>query len=120
MTAQPTRDEVVFLLAEENDGYAELTQTHLREAGVRNPFLRFKTGEAVLDFLLKAGGDPQRKGGRNFLLLLDVQLPQGDGVQVWQRLKAEPALQDLPVIMLTTTDDPREITRGCRLGLQAL
>jgi CheY-like chemotaxis protein len=119
MPVQPVPDEVVVLLAEGNDGHAELTQAHLHRAGVHNPLLRFRTGQEVLSFLLKAGTGPEGKKQQAFLLLLDVQLPQVDGVQVWQRVKAEPALQNLPVVMLTAADDPREIERGCRMGLQA-
>jgi CheY-like chemotaxis protein len=120
MPAKLMTDDVVFLLAEENDGYAELTQAHLQKAGVHNPLLRFRTGQEILNFLLKAGSDPERKGRQLFLLLLDVQSPQVDGVQVYQRVKAEPTLQNLPVVMLTDADDPSEIERGCRLGLRGL
>ena len=119
MPLQPVSDSVVVLLAEENDTYAELTCTHLQQAGMHNPLLRFRTGQEVLNFLLRAGSDPTGKKRPAFLLLLDVQLPQLDGVQVWQRMKSEPALQNLPVVMLTAADDPDEIERACRLGLQA-
>jgi CheY-like chemotaxis protein len=118
MTAQPA-SEVVFLLAEDNDGYADLTQAQLRKAGVHNPLMRFHTGQEILNFLFPKDGVPFPHERQDYLLLVDIQLPQVDGVQVWQRVKAEPAYQDLPFVLLTTGDDPREVALGCRLGLQA-
>lgn len=112
--------DVIFLLAESNDSYAELTQTHLRKAGVRNPLLRFRTGQEMLNFLHRASHPATPEAHQSFLLLVDIQLPQMDGVQVWQQVKAEPAFQDLPFVMLTTNDDPGEVATGCQLGLQAL
>jgi len=118
MTAQLT-SEVIFLLAENNDLYADLTQAQLRQAGVHNPLMRFHTGQEILNFLFPAEGPRLLQERRDYLLLVDIQLPQVDGVQVWQRVKAEPAYQDLPFVLLTTGDDPREVALGCRLGLQA-
>lgn len=120
MPAQMTAKEAVFLLAEGNDGYAERTQACLQKAGVHNSLLRFRTGPEILSFLLDPRKEAAAKGGQPFVLLLDIQLPQVDGVQVWQRVKDAPEWQNLPVVMLTTADDPQEIARGCRLGLQAL
>ncbi len=115
MPAERVKEEAVFLLAEDNDGYAERTEACLQSAGVRNPLRRFRTGQEVLDFLVDPAAAPQA-----FVLLLDIQLPQVDGVQVWQQLQGMPQWQNLPVVMLTRADDPHEVARGCRLGLQAL
>jgi CheY-like chemotaxis protein len=112
-------EEIIFLLAEDNDGYADLTQAHLHKAGVHNPLKRFHTGEEMVNFLFPAEGVAVPETHPDYLLLVDLQLPQMDGVQVWQRVKAEPAFQDLPVVLLTTGDDPREVALGCRMGLQA-
>jgi CheY-like chemotaxis protein len=120
MPAQRMREEAVFLLAEDNDSYAERTRACLQKAGVRNPLLRFHTGQEILNFLFDPVLDAPARARQSFVLLLDIQLPQVDGVQVWQRVKDTPEWQDLPVVMLTTADDPREIASGCRLGLQAL
>lgn len=113
-----SNNEVVFLLAEDDDRYADLTQAHLRKAGVRNPLMRFRTGQEILNFLFPAEGPSAAEKHQDYLLLMDIQSPQVDGVQVWQRVKAEPAFQDLPVVLLTTGDDLRDVALGCRLGLQ--
>jgi CheY-like chemotaxis protein len=118
MTVQAA-GEVIFLLAENNDGYADLTQAHLHKAGVHNPLMRFHTGQEILNFLFPAEGARPPEERPDYLLLVDIQLPQVDGVQVWQRVKAEPAFQDWPFVMLTAGDDPRDVALGCRLGLQA-
>lgn len=114
-----TNSETVFLLAEDDDRYADLTQAHLRKAGVHNPLMRFRTGQAVLDFLFPAEGSTVSDTSRDYVLLMDIQSPLVDGVQVWQRVMAEPAFQDLPVVLLTTADDLGDVALGCRLGLQA-
>jgi CheY-like chemotaxis protein len=119
MMAAQLSDETICLLAENNDGYADLTQTQLRKAGVTNRLMRFHTGEEILAFLFPPEGADMPKAHPDYLLLVDVQLPELDGIQVWQRVKAEPAFQDLPVVMLTTGDDPRDVALGCRMGLQA-
>lgn len=57
-----------------------------------------------------------------FLILLDIRMPKVDGIEVLRRLKADPILHRLPVIMLTTTDDTREVERchelGCNVYIQ--
>jgi CheY-like chemotaxis protein len=59
---------------------------------------------------------------QNYLVLLDIRMPKVDGVEVLRRIKADPELRRLPVIMLTTTDDAREVSRchelGCSVYLQ--
>ena len=117
MTTQ-LASEVVFLLAENNDHYADLTEAQLHKAGVHNPLMRFHTGQEILNFLFPAEGAHALDTRHDYLLMVDLQLPQVDGVQVWQRVKAEPAYHDLPFVLLTTGDDPREVALGCRLGLQ--
>jgi CheY-like chemotaxis protein len=110
------RDELTILIAEDDDGHAELIRLALEEAGLTNPILRFPDGQQVLDFLFKRGPEPHREEGRFYLLLLDIRMPIADGVQVLRETKNDPALKNLPIIMLTTTDDPREIQLCYDLG----
>lgn len=102
-----------ILIAEDDDGHAELVMEHLQEAGVSCPIVRFRDGQEVLDFLLPAGGPGP---DRPCLLLLDINMPRLDGIAVLKRLKGEPATRSIPVIMLTTTDDPVEVAACYRLG----
>ena len=102
-----------ILIAEDDDGHADLVMEQLRDAGVDGPILRFRDGQEVLDFLLP--GD--RPGpDRPCLLLLDINMPRLDGIAVLKRLKDDPATRGIPVIMLTTTDDPVEVAACSRLG----
>jgi CheY-like chemotaxis protein len=113
MTTSPT-----ILIADDDEGHAILIRENLGAAGLRNPIRHFRDGQAVLDFLLR---DPARADGP-FLVLLDIRMPKVDGIEVLRRLKADANLRKVPVIMLTTTDDAREVTRchelGCNVYLQ--
>ena len=109
-------NEITIMIAEDDDGHAELIKDNLREAGVSNDIIRFRDGQEVLDFLLPA--TPDKSGSKQplSLLLLDIRMPRVDGVEVLRRLKADPSTRNMPVIMLTTTDDPREVQQCYELG----
>ena len=108
--------EVVVLIADDDAGHARLIEKNLQRAGLHNPILRFEHGQAILDFLFRRGGPPRRNSDTPYLLLLDIRMPQVDGVEVLRQVKADAELRKLPVIMLTTTDDPREVERCHELG----
>jgi CheY-like chemotaxis protein len=96
-------ESVAILIAEDDEGHAVLIREHLQEAGVANPILRFRDGQEVLDHFQGPGRHAR------CLLLLDINMPRVGGVEVLRRLKADPGTRRVPVIMLTTTDDPREV-----------
>jgi len=110
------------LIAEDDEGHAILVQQTLRDAGLGNAIHHFKDGQAILDYLFRRGTGPQRETDRPYVLLLDIRMPKVSGVEVLQQIKANPELRKLPVIMLTTTDDPREVLRchdlGCSVYIQ--
>jgi CheY-like chemotaxis protein len=103
--------EIVILLAEDDDGHAELIREHLEQAGVRNRIERFKDGQDLWDFL-----DAHGRNGGAYLILLDIRMPRMDGIELLRRIKVDAALSSIPVIMLTTTDDPREVEACYSLG----
>jgi len=105
-------DEVVILLAEDDDGHATLVERNLRRAGLDNGFTRLRDGQEALDFLL----GPDAVHCESCILLLDIKMPRVDGVEVLRRLKNDARTATLPVVMLTTTDDPREVERCYQLG----
>lgn len=115
MTHMPPAGEVTILIAEDDDGHAELIMDNLREAGVFNDMLRFRDGQETLDFFF-AEGAVKREKGRAYMLLLDIRMPKVDGVEVLRQIKADRELRNIPIIMLTTTDDPREIRNCYNLG----
>jgi CheY-like chemotaxis protein len=116
MENNPMSKEVSVLIAEDDDGHAKLIEKNLVRAGLSNPIERFHNGQEVLDFLL--GKDPKRKRKpeTSYLLLLDIRMPQVDGIEVLRQIKEHQELKKMPVSMLTTTDDPREIERCHALG----
>jgi CheY-like chemotaxis protein len=114
-TASMTK-EVVILIADDDAGHTRLIEKNLQRAGLHNPILRFENGQDILDFLAGRGEGPKRAADTPYLLLLDIRMPKVDGVEVLRQLKADPQLRKLPVSMLTTTDDPREVARCHELG----
>lgn len=108
-------EEVTILVAEDDAGHAVLIEKNLRRGGLRNPIERFENGQQVLDFLF-CRGPRQRLVSKPYLLLLDIRMPQVDGLEVLRQLKQDTELRNLPVIVLTTTDDPREIERCYAAG----
>jgi CheY-like chemotaxis protein len=107
--------EVVILIADDDLGHVRLIEKNLTRAGLHNPIQRFQNGQDILDFLFGRTGPKQTKEA-SYLLLLDIRMPQVDGVEVLRQIKAHPELRKIPVIMLTTTDDPREVERCHQLG----
>jgi CheY-like chemotaxis protein len=110
------KKEGVILIAEDDVGHFELIKRSLQRAGVCNEILRFADGQETLDFLFVKGDGPKREPDKEYLLLLDIRMPKIDGVEVLEKVKNNPELKKIPVIMLTTTDDPRTIERCHNLG----
>jgi CheY-like chemotaxis protein len=111
-----TNEPLVILLAEDDDGHASLIQRNLKRAGVANQIVRTRDGQEALDYIRCQGPYAGRPCGTPLLLLLDINMPRVDGVGVLKAIKADPATAQVPVIMLTTTDDPREVERCYQLG----
>jgi CheY-like chemotaxis protein len=117
MTELPT-----ILIADDDDGHAFLIEDNLRHAGVTAPIIRFSDGQELLDFLFGRTTEPRFEKDHPYLLLLDIRMPKIDGVAALREIKAAAALKKLPVIILTTTEDPREVERchelGCNVYMQ--
>ena len=107
--------EAVILIADNDAGHARLIEKNLRRAELLNPIQRFENGQEVLDYLF-GRSSAHRRDDWAYLLLLDIRMPKVDGVEVLRQIKADPGMRKLPVIMLTTTDDPREVERCHLLG----
>jgi CheY-like chemotaxis protein len=110
------KKEVIILIAEDDDGHATLIERNLRRANLLNEIIRFKDGQEALDFLFENGKGPHRKHDTAYLLLLDIRMPKVDGIEVLRRVKEDKGLKKLPIIMITTTDDPREVDKCHELG----
>jgi len=110
------KEEVVVLIVEDDDGHARLIEKNLRRASIKNEMLRFADGQQILDFLFRRGEGRQREDFTPYLLLLDIRIPKIDGVEVLRQIKQNGELRKIPVIMLTTADDPLEVDACHRLG----
>jgi CheY-like chemotaxis protein len=107
---------ISIVLAEDDDGHATLIHRNLERAGLANGFVRLKDGQEAMDYIRGEGDYANHTPQGNLLLLLDINMPRLDGVEVLHRLKADPKTARIPTIMLTTTDDPREIERCYQYG----
>ena len=111
-----SHEPVVILLAEDDDGHAQLVQRNLKRAGVTNEVQRVEDGQLALDYVRCAGKFSNRTRHGPLLVLLDINMPRIDGIEVLRQIKADPGLATIPVIMLTTTDNPREVEACYQLG----
>jgi len=109
--------EVIILIAEDEEGHALLIKKNLKRAGLSNDIVHFKNGQEILDYLYCKGEGPHREIGKSYLMLLDIRMPKVNGVEVLRQIKRDPQFRSIPTIMITTTDDPREIEKchdyGC-------
>ena len=110
------KKEPVILIVEDDEGHAILIRQNLEAAGLSNRMEHFRDGQAVLDFFFKENARRQGEPEQTYLVLLDIRMPKVDGIEVLRRIKSDPELHKLPVIMLTTTDDAREVERCHQLG----
>jgi CheY-like chemotaxis protein len=111
-----TRKKISIIIAEDDDGHAELIVDALEESGIRNDIIRFTDGENTWKFLENEAAKDPDSFNNSFLLLLDINMPGLNGIEVLRRVKSHPKLKSIPVVMLTTTDDPREVEQCYKLG----
>lgn len=106
-----------ILLVEDSPEDFEATVRALRRAGLANPILRCEDGDQALDYLHRRGAyaDPARSP-RPGIILLDLNLPGTDGRQVLDEIKAAPDLRPIPVVVLTTSTDERDVERCYAAG----
>ena len=105
-----------IILAEDDEGHANLVKRNLERAGVQNGVVHVTDGQELLDYLHGQGAHEGRVVSDDFIVLLDINMPRIDGIEALRQIKANPDTRAIPVIMLTTTDDPREIDRCYELG----
>jgi len=108
--------EVKIVLTEDDRGHATLIKKNLRRAGIKNEIIHFTNGQDTLDYFHKEDDDQKRESGTPHLLLLDIKMPGINGLEVLRRLKKDRELQKMPVIMITTTDNPEEIEKCHKIG----
>jgi CheY-like chemotaxis protein len=105
-----------ILIVDDDEGHVELVRRNLRRIALGNPIVTLQDGERALNYICRRGefaANPEEQ----LLILLDINMPGSvNGVEVLRQLKADPVMRKTPVIMLSTTDDPREVARCYDLG----
>lgn len=114
--SNPSVNPVTILFAEDDDGHAMLVERNLKRAGLINGLIRVVDGQEALDFVRCEGQFSTRVPNGPLIVLLDINMPRVDGVEALRQIKSDPKTSHIPVIMLTTTDDPREVERCYRAG----
>jgi CheY-like chemotaxis protein len=109
-------EPVVILLAEDDEGHALLIKRNLQRAGIRNEIVHLTNGQDALDYVHRHPRFLSSPTENPLLIILDINLPRLNGIEVLTEIKVDPRTRKTPVIMLTTTDDPREVNRCYELG----
>jgi CheY-like chemotaxis protein len=106
-----------ILLVEDSPEDFEATRRAFRKSGLKNPLVRCEDGDQALDYLYRRGeyADPA-SSPRPGVILLDLNLPGTDGRQVLNEIKRDERLHDIPVVVLTTSADERDISACYRAG----
>lgn len=108
-----------ILLVEDNPNDAELTMEALAENNLANKVVWVHDGEEALDYLFQRGVYAGRQNNNPVVILLDLKLPKVDGLQVLKEIKADESLRAIPVVILTSSREERDLIEGYRLGVNA-
>ena len=112
-------EAVDILLVEDSDADAEMIMRALRKGSVVNKMVRVRDGVEALEFLFREGAFIHRSGGQPRLILLDLKMPRLDGIEVLRRLKADEKTKMVPVVMLTSSAEERDIVESYHLGVNS-
>jgi CheY-like chemotaxis protein len=107
------KKDSIVLIAEQNEEHFDMIRNSLLRAGVDNQILHLADGRQTLDYLMKIG--PQ-SANQQYVLFVDVDLPEVGGVEVLEKIAEDGQLNKIPVIVLTAVDDPHTIDRCYNLG----
>jgi len=111
--------DIELIIVEDNMGHAGLIKISLEEEGISNNIYHFINGKQALDFLFQKGQGPHRETNARYILLLDIRMPGLSGIEVLKKIKGDKKLCRMPVIMLTTADDPHDMEQCYDLGCNA-
>src|SRR5438046_7999125 len=115
-----TIEDVEILLVEDNPNDVELTMRALQKQNLANKGFVVKDGAEALDFMFAKGAFAQRKiENRPKVILLDLKLPKVDGIEVLRRIKADERTKHTPVVMLTSSQEERDVTDTYNLGVNS-
>ena len=108
-----------ILLIEDDPKDVELTLTALEEYNLANEVVVTRDGEEALDYLYRRGSFTTRSNENPAVLLLDLKLPKVDGLEVLEQIKSDERLRMVPVVVLTSSREERDLVASYRLGVNA-
>lgn len=108
--------ETQILISEDNDAHAFLILKNLRRAGIKNEIIRFSDGDDTLEYFKKIDFKDESGSNYSFILILDLKMPRKTGLEVLYSIKKSAYLRKIPVIVFTTTNNPKEVDRCYSLG----
>jgi len=108
-----------ILLAEDSEKDIELTLEALEEHHLANDVMVVHDGEEALDYLYRRGKFTGTTDTRPVLVLLDLKMPKVDGMEVLRQIKTDPELKRIPVVMMTSSREERDLMRSYDLGVNA-
>lgn len=120
MIAMNTNENAEILLAEDNPEDAELTLRALAKVHLANRVIHVEDGQEALDFIFGEGQFTNRgKGNFPGVILLDIKMPRVDGIEVLRKLKSNEATKFIPVVIMTSSAEDRDILESYKLGVNS-
>ena len=108
-----------ILMVEDDPRDVELSLTALEQYNLANEVFVVGDGEEALDYLHRRGKFMARANGNPAVILLDLKLPKVDGLEVLQHIRADEALKVIPVVVLTSSREERDMVASYTLGVNA-
>ena len=108
-----------ILLVEDDPKDVELTLTGLAEYNLANEVIVACDGEEALDYLYRRGAHANRQHGNPAVVLLDLKLPKLNGFEVLEKIRSDESLKMIPVVVLTSSNEERDLVRSYKLGVNA-
>jgi len=112
-------ENVDVLLVEDNPADAELALRALRKGKLANNIIWVKDGAEALEFIFRSGAYVGRPDQNPKLILLDIKLPKVDGMEVLKRLKGDENTRVIPVVMVTSSAEGRDLVESYKLGVNS-
>ncbi len=114
-----TFEQVKILLVEDSPLDAELTIRALKDGKLANTVEWVKDGQQALDYLFQEGSYAGRTGNMPQLVLLDLKMPRVSGIEVLRAVKADPRTRKIPVVVMTSSQEERDIAESYDLGVNS-
>jgi CheY-like chemotaxis protein len=108
-----------ILLAEDSPRDTELTINALAYHNLANEVVAVRDGAEALDYLYRRGQFADRSSGQPVVILLDLKMPKVDGIEVLRQIKSDPQLKMIPVVILTSSREEKDVVESYHLGVNA-